>query len=125
MNVLMSIKPKYANKIFDGTKLYEYRRKIWSRTDVNKIFVYASSPIRLVIGQVEIDTIEQTCPRDIWSNTHWFGGIIEKDFYEYFKNCERGYAIRIKNPVALNTPVAPKKMLGVSAPQSWCYVDRS
>ena len=34
-NLLMSIKTKYANKIFDGTKIYEFRRKSIGEKNLN------------------------------------------------------------------------------------------
>ena len=52
----MSIKPKYANKIFTGEKLYELRKKIFQKK-VTSIVIYSSSPISMIIGEVEIDDI--------------------------------------------------------------------
>lgn len=37
MNVLMSIKPEYAERIFKGEKIYEYRKRRFKRNDVEKI----------------------------------------------------------------------------------------
>ena len=51
MKVLLSIKPEYASKILDGTKRYEYRRAIFKRTEVTTVVVYASDPVRKVIGE--------------------------------------------------------------------------
>ena len=44
MNVLLSIKPEFAFKIFDGTKKYEFRKSIFKKPGVKKVIVYASSP---------------------------------------------------------------------------------
>ena len=41
--ILLSIKPEYANKIFDGQKRYEYRKRI-PKKEVSKIIVYSSAP---------------------------------------------------------------------------------
>lgn len=51
--ILLSIKPEYANKIFDGQKHYEYRKRI-PKKEVSKIVVYSSAPEQAVIGEVEV-----------------------------------------------------------------------
>ena len=65
MKILMSIKPKYANKIFTGEKLYELRRKIFQKK-VSSIVVYSSSPIMMVIGEIEIEDIIVGTPVSIF-----------------------------------------------------------
>lgn len=57
MKVLLSIKPEFANKIFEGSKKFEFRRSIFKNKQVKSIVVYASAPISKVIGEFEIDTV--------------------------------------------------------------------
>lgn len=57
MKVLLSIKPEFAFKIFDGTKHFEFRKVIFKNPNVNIVVVYASSPVQQVIGEFEIETI--------------------------------------------------------------------
>ena len=52
--ILMSIKPEYVNKIFDGTKRYEYRKKLCKQR-IDKIIVYSSSPIKKIVGELIIE----------------------------------------------------------------------
>ena len=49
MNVIISIKPKYANAILDGSKLYEYRKRLPKNTDIKKVYIYASKVFRIPI----------------------------------------------------------------------------
>jgi len=37
MKILLSIKPEYAEKIFAGTKKYEFRRSIFKNPDVKTV----------------------------------------------------------------------------------------
>ena len=39
MTVLLSIKPEFAEKIFNGTKKFEFRKSIFKNTDVKKVVV--------------------------------------------------------------------------------------
>ena len=54
MKVLMSIKPLYAEQILQGKKKYEYRRRIFKRSDVSSLVIYESAPVSLVVGEVKI-----------------------------------------------------------------------
>ena len=42
MNVILSIKPCFCKLIFEGVKRYEYRKRVFKRNDVNKVYVYAT-----------------------------------------------------------------------------------
>ena len=56
--ILISIKTKYANQIFNGTKLYEYRRKSIGEKNCNKkIFVYSSEEEKAIVGYIIVDKI--------------------------------------------------------------------
>lgn len=54
MQILLSIKPEYAEKILNGTKLFEFRKFFPRDESVRKIIIYATSPVCMVIGEFEI-----------------------------------------------------------------------
>lgn len=64
MKVLLSIKPEFAFKIFEGKKKFEFRKVIFKNPNVKTVVVYASSPVQRVIGEFEIDDILSSDPRD-------------------------------------------------------------
>ena len=70
MKVLLSIKPEFAEKIFNGTKKYEFRKNIFKNKSVDKVVVYASSPVQCVIGEFEIETILNDDIDRICEQTH-------------------------------------------------------
>ena len=52
--VLLSIKPEFAYKIFDGTKKYEFRKQIFKDSSVKKVIVsILNSPIPFCSGDDE------------------------------------------------------------------------
>ncbi|HEM6916458.1 TPA: hypothetical protein U2I36_004255, partial [Providencia stuartii] len=56
--ILLSIKPIHANRIISGLKTIEIRRKIGQQFRENmKIFIYASSPTKKLLGSAMIDKI--------------------------------------------------------------------
>ena len=122
MKVLLSIKPEFAFKIFNGSKRYEYRRSIFKNPGITRVVVYASSPIKRVIGEFDIEDILHEAPQIIWSRTKSHAGISEKRFYEYFLNKSKGYAIKIKTPMIYADPLSLNRFLISSPPQSFMYI---
>ncbi|MDD4209960.1 MAG: ASCH domain-containing protein [Bacteroidales bacterium] len=121
MNVLLSIKPEFANKIFDGTKKYEFRKNIFKK-DVKRVIVYASSPVQKVIGEFEILDILCNDIESIWQKTKRHSGI-SKDFYdEYFLNKEKAYAIEVGEIKHYSQPFLLADLGIEYAPQSYIYI---
>jgi predicted transcriptional regulator len=121
MNVLLSIKPEFAYKIFEGTKKYEFRKSIFKK-DVDKVVVYASSPVQRVIGEFEIEDILCGEVNSLWQTTQKFAGI-SKDFYdEYFANKEIAFAIQVGK---IHKFPKPRRLSDYNidyAPQSFAYL---
>ena len=57
MKVLLSIKPEFVEEIIEGRKKFEYRKSIFTRTDVSSVVVYATKPFGKVVGEFEIGSI--------------------------------------------------------------------
>lgn len=122
MRVLLSIKPEFANKIFDGTKKFEFRKSIFKNKNVKTIVVYASSPVQQVIGEFEIEKILNFDLDTLWHLTQDFSGISEDFFYEYFADREVGYAIKVKKPKRYSKAKDLKKEFNLFPPQSFAYL---
>lgn len=122
MKVLLSIKPEYAFKIFDGTKKFEFRKVIFKNPNIRTVVVYASSPVKQVIGEFEIDLILSFDPKAIWKITKEHSGISKDFFYQYFADREMAHAIKIKNTKKYKNPLCLKKAFNVVPPQSFVYL---
>jgi len=123
MKVLLSIKPEFAEKIFDGSKKYEFRRTIFKNPNVKKIIVYASSPIQKVIGEFEIEQIIHYNLATLWNETEEFSGISKDYFLKYFENKENGFAIKIKKAKRYKIPMCIREDFNSLPPQSFLYLN--
>lgn len=122
MKILLSIKPQFANKIFEGTKLFEFRRSIFKNQNINTVVVYASSPVQKVIGEFTIDTILTDKPEIIWEQTKHHSGISKDFFNDYFADRDRAFAIKVKNTELYETPLNLADFNINFAPQSFVYL---
>ena len=123
MNVILSIRPTFCQMIFDGQKRFEYRKRVFNRLNVDKVYVYASKPISKIVGYFTIKRIIEDSPSMVWELTHEHGGISKKQFNDYFKGCKMAHAIEIDEVVELGTPIVPKEVIkNFTAPQNFMYL---
>jgi len=122
MRVLLSIKPEFVERIFDGTKKYEFRKSLFKRDDVTIVVIYASSPIKRVVGEFEISEIISEDVDALWKRTQDYSGVTEEYYNTYFFMREIANAIHIGKVVKYDQPKSLSEYNLVRAPQSFCYL---
>lgn len=126
MKVLLSIKPEFAEKIFEGTKRFEFRKSIFKNTQVKRIIVYASYPVQKVIGEFEIEEILKASPPALWKLTQNYSGITKQYFDQYFTVKDMGYAIKINKVIRYESPLNLQEDFGIKfPPQSYMYLQET
>ena len=121
MRVLLSIKPEFSTRIFEGVKKFEYRRAIFKKP-VDGVVVYASAPISMVVGEFEISDLLFHDLNTLWRKTRKHSGITEEYFFSYFSNKTDGYAIQIGRTRKYRSPLMLREVYGLNPPQSYVYV---
>ena len=121
MKALMSIKPKFVEEIFSGTKTFELRKKIF-KSSINTIVIYSSSPKKKVVGEIIIDKIISSTPKLLWKSYKNNLGISEKKYFKYYKNSKVAYAIKIKKVIKYKKELELKDFGIEKAPQSYQYI---
>ena len=121
MKIILSIKPKYVKEIFEGNKLYEYRKSIF-RQDVDTVIIYASSPVCMIVGEFSIDKVLSGSPEHLWLMTRLNSGIEKPCFDAYFSNREIAYVIKIADVKKYSRPCKLSALCPNSRPpQSFMY----
>lgn len=121
--VLLSIKPEFAHKIFEGSKKFEFRKQVFKDTSVKKVIVYSSSPEQKVIGEFEIEAILSDTPDNIWIQTKLYSGISQEFYDEYFKGRDNAYAIKVASTKKYRKEKSLADYNVQFAPQSFAYVE--
>ncbi len=125
MNVILSIKPKFANAIFAGEKKVEFRKSLFKKK-VDRVLVYSSAPVKRIIGSFTISEIIKNTPEKLWQQFGDVGGIEEKEFFNYFGNRNDGYSIHIADYDKFDSPIEPRDLIeNFTPPQSFRYYDGS
>ena len=124
--VLFSIRPKYAKKIFDGTKTIELRKVKPKRLmQGGLVLVYVSSPVKSLVGAFKVKKIEEYSPSELWEKVREDAGISKSEFDDYYQNSTSGVAIYIDNVWTLPKPIELSVLRnladGFYPPQSFRY----
>ena len=122
MRVLLSIKPEFAEKIFEGTKQYEFRRILFKNPKVHTVIVYASAPVSKIVGEFTVEEVLSGGVTDLWNKTKRYAGVSEDYYHGYFKGKNEGFAIKIKDPKKYSLPVSIQDTFGIRPPQSFQYL---
>lgn len=123
MNVILSIKPEFVEKIFSGEKKYEYR-KVLFKQKVDTVYIYASRPISKIVGEFKIEEIICDTPENIWNLTKEQSGVTKKFFYKYYEGKYKGVALKIKDCKEYEEGVNPGSLVtNFKVPQSFIYTN--
>ena len=123
MNVLLSIRPKYIEEIIKGNKRYEFRKSIFKK-DVDKVWIYATSPTKKIVGTFVIGEITKDTPDNLWNKFNGLSGLTEQEFFDYFSGINVGFAIELKYLKLFKVSIDPKVVFpDFIPPQSFYYFD--
>jgi predicted transcriptional regulator len=121
----LPVKPVYAEKLINGTKHFEFRRRPMS-ADVTHIVVYASSPYKRILGIVSVSSVQSGSVRSVWNRTKECAGISRSDYFDYFAGVDVAYAIAIdpEKTIRFGEHISPNEIEeDFVVPQSFKYVD--
>ncbi len=119
--ILVSIHPEHVKNIINGTKKFEYRTKA-AKSDVKKIIIYETAPIKKVVAEAEIIEVLRMKPENLWEETKKQSGITKSFFDSYFENREVAYAYRLGKVKVYKESKTLEEFGLRCAPQSFAYV---
>lgn len=120
---LISIKPRYVEKILTGEKMLEFRR-IWAASPVDAIAIYSSSPVQRIVCIAYIKAIHHGSPTFLWELAKKKGGgVSRRQLYSYFKGKRTGFAIELEGIMKVSDELDPKSLfVNFRPPQSFHYL---
>lgn len=116
MDIIISVKPKYAQKIYRGEKNIELRRVNPSASLANKsggsavVYIYETAPVSVVTGFAFVKGVVSGTVRDLWIQGGSQTGITLQEYREYFKGKKKAYGVvlgireKFERPVSISRP---------------------
>lgn len=124
MNVLLSIKPEFAERILSGEKRFEFRRVV-PKQPVDRVCIYASSPVCRIVGEFCVRRVLTASPARLWRLTRQHAGISKAYFDLYFDSCEDAHAFEVADARRYTQPIDPRQLDHTfRPPQSFMYADK-
>jgi predicted transcriptional regulator len=124
--MMISIRPIYAEKIFNGTKCVELRRVKPNLNSGDVVVVYVTSPIKQVWGKFIVSRVIQKPTRQLWDLVQFSAGITKSEFDKYFQGISDGYGIFLQsaslNKSYISLDEIRKNWIGFHPPQSYRYL---
>lgn len=123
--LLISLKPDYADLVFQGLKTAELRRRISGDIVNRDVFVYVSSPVKKLRGGFKVGQVWEGSPEQIWSEVSRMAGVTRQVFDKYYQGANVAFAIQIidvweyVNPRSLED--LRHQFPGFVVPQSYRY----
>ncbi|MFM5295094.1 ASCH domain-containing protein [Aeromonas veronii] len=121
--ILVSINPQYAELILSGKKKIELRRVRFNKS-VDRMVIYATSPICKVIGECEVEKVVYDHPAGIWEEFGAVSGVSKEFFDRYYCNRELAVGLLVNKPQRYLTskPLSAVVPGATTPPQSFVYL---
>ncbi len=126
--IVVSIKPEFVNKIFDGSKKIELRKVAPNAKPGDLMVIYSTFPEMAIVGVCKIEKVVKASPEEIWENHSEILGIDEARFLEYYTGSTTavGIFIEISRRFKDKIPLKSIKQLfpNFAPPQTFKYFNR-
>ena len=123
--LLLSLKPCYAELVFQGLKKAELRRRI-PCVENREVFIYVSSPVRRLRGGFRVEHVWSGSPEEVWKEVETIAHVDRREFDAYYAGRTVAYALRISEVWEYDEPVQLEvlrtRLPDFVVPQSWRYV---
>jgi predicted transcriptional regulator len=123
--IFISVRPDYAFKIINKQKTIELRKNMPSVETGDYLIIYATMPVKTVIGYAKIKKVFKTHPLKMWNEHSDKLGIDKKAFDKYYSGSKVSIGIEINSVTKLNTGIPLQKIKDVfpsfTPPQTYKY----
>lgn len=132
MNIILSIKPKWAELIYSGKKTIEWRKSFPKRENIECVYLYETAPVKKITGFFIWDGFEKLVfsepkeKKDIHTDAQKIidaGCVPFEDLKKYKGDRFNLFGWKIKNPQKYKEPLNLSffNFERERPPQSWCY----
>lgn len=118
--LLISIHPKFVEKILTGEKRFEFRKHVPS-CKISHILIHATTPEKRLVAIAEVEQILQAPPSVLWEQTKYAAGIPRSFFREYFYGSKKAIAFQLGRVFPIPENVA--QQIAYWPPQSYSYFE--
>lgn len=123
--MLLSVHPRFAIAILDGSKTVEVRRQRVAAAPGTPVLLYATAPTMALVGMARIAAVQVASPREVWSAHRARTGITRREYDEYMSGATQASGVTLEDPVPFDEPVTLRALRAAGSfhpPQSYRYM---
>lgn len=102
--IMISASPKHADIILDNKGKNVFFYKVTPVNKIERVLIYATSPVKGVVGEFDLDKIHIVSLSTAWSQHGAASCLTKKEFDEYFKGHEKAHALIAKKAYRYSKP---------------------
>lgn len=125
-DVIMSIRPEHARRIYSGKKKFELR-KITPKSVPRRIFLYETNGNSFISGFLVIDGVVSGTPSELWREIGK-RATPKIRFDRYFESRSLGYGFKVAFAIKFEPPISEEQIRKLvpsfQVPQNFLYLDR-
>lgn len=96
--LLLSVRPRFAQALLDGTKTAEIRRRFPDVPADTTVVIYSSSPVKAVLGTMRVESLIRSTAAKIWRDYSEEIGIGESELAEYLIGASECSVLKLAEP---------------------------
>lgn len=125
--LLLSIKPRFADAIFAGKKLFELRKVKPRVVAGDLVLVYVTVPRCSLEGAFRVSSVMEMTPEKLWPVVKSSCALTKEEFFQYYEGKDVAFAIGIAEAWALANSVglADLRTEKIIPPQGYRYLSNS
>lgn len=125
--LLLSVRPRYAHAILDGTKTAEIRRQRPAVHPGTLVIIYATKPVGALVGTARISNISCGNPADMWEQHHRSTGVTRAEYDAYLSGTETAHLLFLRRVQRLEPLLTLEQIRSATTfqpPQSYRYLNQ-
>lgn len=126
LGVLLSVRPRFASALLDGSKTVEVRRRRAHIADGTLCLLYASSPTCALVGALRVATTDIGSAEALWSRYGDAMGVARQEYERYLDGAAQPCAIVVAAtasfPQPVRLPELRRRSRAFVAPQSYRFL---
>ena len=127
--LLLSMKPEYAEQIFNGSKTVELRKRRPTIDKEDRVFVYVTSPVQAIVGWFRSEKVLVSSPESLWPMVRGRCGLSAREYRCYFQGASCAVGIFVARTAKRDVPVTLSRIrttyAGFRPPQGFHYLKSS
>ena len=124
--ILIAIRPQYVDRILNGTKRFEFRKRSSGVRVGDELLIYCTNPTSAILATCIVHRVLVGSPSKLYSTVNGSSGISRREFREYYAGHKTAYALELSEVQLFRASVPLRRLreriAGFVVPRSYRFM---